>query len=538
MTDSTSLMDEETAAAEALKIFEREVGTTGVEIQVTIAGNEPFLKFFVGRDSPFYKYALRETQKALSSESPFRGALGLSIRKIERFPESLEATALVTLLTRSTRAVAQDTSERGFSVPYVPFQNREDYQLAQPATHVVVGRRGVGKSTLIRRALEILKATPAILAVIDAQAYATLSGDDLAREMLDDVVRSLADDTARVSALVGNAIDTEALRSLSAELSGAQISPSAAAVRIRRAVQAITKTTGNHAFVFLDDFHLLDWDEQPKILHLVHGGLKGANGWLKVAGIRSLMNYYSARARIGLQAPGDAQLISLDLTLENPEAAESHLRAILERFLKAVGYSAQTDVLPEQAFRRLAWANAGVPRDFLQMFARAVEHARRNRHSVVTLSDVNVAIGEFGQRKIDELAQDARNSEGELRELLSALETYCLDENETNGFLLKSNNFNERTLVHRLSDLRLVHLINQSITPDRAGERYEAYILDYSLFTGFRRRPNIREMLPEEGQFKASELRTLPKVSEGFLARRTSPEAKGKKRRGKKESAA
>jgi Cdc6-like AAA superfamily ATPase len=538
MTDTTSLMNEEAAAAAALKIFEREVGTTGVEAQVTIAGNEHFLKFIVGRDAPFYKHALWETQKALPIESPFRGSLGLSIRKTERFPESLEATALLTLLSRSTRAVAQDTSERGFSVPYVPFQNREDFRLAQPATHVVVGRRGVGKSTLITRAMEILKDTSAIVAVIDAQAYEALSGDDLAREVLDDIVRSLADDTTRVSALIGKTVSTEPLRSISAELS-AQISTGAAVVRIRRALQEITRITGNHAFVFLDDFHRLDRDEQPKILDLVHGGLKGANGWLKVAGIRSLLNYYSARDRIGLQVPGDAQLIPLDLTLENPEAAESHLRAILEGFLKAVGYSTQTDVLPGEAFRRLAWANAGVPRDFLQMFARAVEHARRNRHSVVTLSDVNVAIGESGQRKIDELTQDARNSRGELEELLSALETYCLDENETNGFLLKSNNFGERTLVHILSDLRLVHLISQSITPDRAGERYEAYILDYSLFTGFRRRPNIREMLPKEGegQFKASELRTLPKVSEGFMAKRAGSEVKGKKRRAKKESA-
>jgi AAA+ ATPase superfamily predicted ATPase len=186
-------------------------------------------------------------------------------------------------------------------VPYVPFQNQEDYQLAQPATHVVVGRRGVGKSTLIRRALEILKDTSTIVAVIDAQAYATLSGDDLAREILDDVVRSLADDTARVSTLIGKRISTELLESISTELSGAQVLPSTAAVRIRRALQEITRITGNHAFVFLDDFHLLDWDEQPKILHLVHSGLKGANGWLKVAGIRSLLNYYSARDRIGLQ---------------------------------------------------------------------------------------------------------------------------------------------------------------------------------------------------------------------------------------------
>ena len=60
---------------------------------------------------------------------------------------------------------------------------------------------------------------------------------------------------------------------------------------------------------------------------------------------------------------------------------------------------------------------------------------------------------------------------------------------------------NERRLVHVLSDLRMVHLIHQSITPEKAGERYEAFILDYSLFTGFRRRPNVREMVPAEAQF-------------------------------------
>lgn len=274
------------------------------------------------------------------------------------------------------------------------------------------------------------------------------------------------------------------------------------------------------AYVFLDDFHLLEWDEQPKLLHLLHGALKGAGGWLKVAGLRSLLNYYSAATREGLQVPGDAQIISLDLTLEDPQAAEGHLSAILEGFLEAVGYSVTNAVLPEPAFRRLAWANAGVPRDFLQMFARAAEHARRNRRSAVTLSDVNVAIGEFGQRKIDELSQDARNSEGVLRNMLRALEVYCLDDKETNAFLLKSEESRERKLVHILSDLRLVHLINQSITPDRPGERYEAYILDYSLFTGFRRRQNIEEMVPEDGQFKAAELRKLPRVNPGFFEKR------------------
>lgn len=532
MSQVITQADEKAAEAEARSIFEREIGAHEVPTQVTWAGNESFLKFIVGMDAPIYRHALRETQRALPLDNPFSGALGLSFKKAERFPESLEATALLTLLTPSTRVVAQDTSERGFSVPYVPFQNHEDYRLAQPASHVVVGRRGVGKSTLIRSAVKILKASAAIVAVIDSQAYPTLSRDDFEQEILQDIVRGLAQDVSRVSTVIGRAIDIQRLEGIAAELATAQITPAKAVPQIKRELIAITQTTGNCVFVFMDDFHLLDWDEQPKILHLVHGALKGANGWLKVAGLRSLLNYYSSGTHQGLQVPGDAQSISLDLTLENPEAAETHLKKILESYLAAVGYSKSTGIVPVKVFRRLAWASAGVPRDFLQMFARAIEHARQNKHSIVTLSDVNSVIGEFGQGKMNDLGQDARNTEGELRNLLSALEKYCLDEKQINAFLLKSEHSTERRLIHILSDLRLVHLINQSTTPDRAGEHYEAFILDYSLFTGFRRRPNIKEMVPKEGQFqfKASELRKLPKVSDGFLAKRLAPETRQRSR--------
>jgi hypothetical protein len=517
MIESKDTIDIDRAELEAKELFQREIGATSLLTHRRQAGGQHFLKFVLGKEAPFYLHALRETQKALPAENVFRGALGIDIERADRFPESIEATSLLTLLTRSTRPVSEDTSERGFLVPYVPFQNREDHQLAQPATHVVVGRRGVGKSTLIKRAVQILRTSPAIVVVLDAQVYSTLTGDDLSREVIYDLVTAIAEDARRIAGRADLVLNTKGLEQLAVDLSAGRVVAQAAVPRIKRELQALTRVTKNHVFVFLDDFHLVAPVEQPKLLHLVHGALKGANGWLKVAGLRSLLNSYSPRTREGLQVPGDAQTISLDLTLENPEAAETHLRAILEGFLRAVGYSALGAVLPEAAFRRLVWANAGVPRDFLQMFARAVEHARRNRHALVTLSDVNVAIGEFGQGKAAELSQDARNAEGDLREMLSALEEYCLDEHRTNAFLVRSDESKERALVQTLSDLRLVHLINQSTTPDRAGQRYEAFILDYSMFTGFRRRQNIQEMIPEHGQFKASELRTLPKVSGGFL---------------------
>jgi hypothetical protein len=46
MDDIVELMDEDAATAEALSIFEREVGTTGVNTEVRTAGHEKFLKFF------------------------------------------------------------------------------------------------------------------------------------------------------------------------------------------------------------------------------------------------------------------------------------------------------------------------------------------------------------------------------------------------------------------------------------------------------------------------------------------------------------
>jgi hypothetical protein len=519
MTPELPEMNEESATKEALSIFEREVGATGIEARKSLAGNRTFLKFLVGKDAPLYAHALLETQKSLSPENPFRGVLGLVVKKADQFPGSLEAAALLTLLTRSTRAVAQDASESDFSVPYIPFQNREDHQVAQPASHVILGRRGVGKSTLIRRARELLKTTRALIAVLDMQSYSNLTGDDLAREVLHDLLVSLAESTCKIVQPPGQSVDASTLKDVANRVLRGELSINAAPPASKRAILEITKKLKNSVFVFLDDFHLVDQESQPWLLHLVHGALKGAGGWLKVSGLRSLLNVYSGRTRQGLQIPGDAQPISLDLTLENPEAAETHLQAILSSFLRAVGYSVTGEVISEAAFKRLVWANAGVPRDFLQMFARAVEHAQRNRHVSVTLSDVNVAIGEFGQRKMDDLQQDARNAAGDLQAMLSALESYCLDDNKVNAFLIKSEDSQERKLVQVLSDLRMVHLIHQSITPRKAGERYEAFILDYSIFTGFRRRPGVREMVPEETQFKASELRQLPKVSAGFLSK-------------------
>lgn len=515
MTEAVTKMHPD--ALVARDIFEREIGATVSALAVEQFGPEKFLTFEVGREAPIYDHALAVTQAALPVENEFKGKLRLGIKHVKKFPESQEASCLLTLLTRSTRTVTEGRHTNGFTVPYVPFQNREDHILSQPASHVVLGRRGVGKSTLIIRATELLSQTNAIFVVMDMQVYDELGLDDALREIvLDLIIKLKVSAEAKVPSSHWASI-APLLDELEANLSSRNASVRTSAPLIKRVLGKITSAAQGSFFVFLDDFHRIDSAAQPEILNFLNGALKGAASWLKVAGVRSLTNYYSSSMRRGLQVPGDAQEISLDLTLENPEAAERHLKAILQSFLAAVGYAFSERVLPEAAFKRLVWANAGVPRDFLQMFARALEHSRRNHHSSVTVSDVNIAIGEFGQKKFQEMRDDARQDLERIDVMIQALEKYCLDTNKVNAFLIKSEDSEERKLVRKLSDLRLVHLIHQSITPDSAGEKYEAFIVDYALFTGFRRRPNVREMIPTESQFKASELRKLPKVARGFL---------------------
>ena len=506
------------AANEAADLFKRSLGISRLSWRLARAGNRQFLKFEVGRSAPVYEYAIRQTQRQLGDDHRFKGLISLAVEPVDRFPQSLEADVLGSLLTRNTRQVVSDHSNDEFQVSYVPFQNQEDGKLSQAATHILVGRRGVGKSTLISRVAEILEKSRNACVVLDMQAYSEGTSEELIFDVLGDLSERLRQQCERkFPKLKGTQVSND-LKLFSSDCLQGAIEVSGIAPRFRRIIESISQAIDGDVFVFLDDFHVVEQSLQPRLLQVIHGSLKGARGWLKVSGLKSLLNAYDPTHRFGLQVPGDAQMISLDLTLVDPESAETHLQAILAKFLEAVGVPTPGTVVPENVLRRLIWANAGVPRDFLQMFGRSLEHARRSNRPKVTLTDANLAIGEFGQQKIDEMERDGRNANAELRRAVTFLEEFCLDRNKVNAFLIRSENTPERSVVQILSDLRIVHLIHPTITPHRAGERYEAFLLDYCLFTGFRLRPNIKEMLPEDNrQFKATELRKIPALPKDFL---------------------
>ena len=517
MTTTAAPIDLEQAQAEASGLFAHSLGLPEISSFVDLVGTEDFLKFQVGRRAPVYDHALRETLAGLPDANPYRGLLGLQIGPSERFPGSTEANVLRGLLIRSTRPIAGQPPPHVFPGQYVPFQNNEETQAIQPATHLIVGRRGVGKTTLILKAKELLERSRSLAVVLDMQPYSS-SNDSVLIDVLKDLAEAIAKAAVRKYPEAANS--SKALNQFADDLFAGSMNPDRASAAFRRAVSAVTTTVNADLFVFLDDYHLVNVNQQANLAEVIHGGLKGARGWLKVAGLRSLLRVYDPATKKGLQSPGDAQVISLDLTLVDPEAAEGHLRLILLNFLRLVGVDRLNIAIAIPAFQRLVWANAGVPRDFLQMFSKSIEHARRANRKRVELSDANLAIGEFGKQKMTELEEDARNEQNLLKKALTAIEGYCLEsaKKKVNAFLIRSETSDEYRAVQTLSDLRLLHILHQTITPHKAGERYEAYMLDYSLITGFRQRRNIELMLPEDGkQFKAKQLRQIPILPQGFL---------------------
>ena len=148
--------------------------------------------------------------------------------------------------------------------------------------------------------------------------------------------------------------------------------------------------------IFLDDFHVVDRDIQPKLLGFIYSVARGNNIFLKLSAIESLTRSWDATGHTGLQVPHDAQTIKLDYNLTMPDKATKHIEGILDAHAVYSGLPSvrflctSADVLP-----RLIWVSAGVPRDAISMLAQAMTRGTTSNRSRVSVTDVNLAASEM-----------------------------------------------------------------------------------------------------------------------------------------------
>lgn len=228
---------------------------------------------------------------------------------------------------------------------------------------------------------------------------------------------------------------------------------------------------------------------------------------------------------MGLQTIHDADIIDLDVTLQNPKRAQGFLESVLLRYATQVGISSLARVFNGAALDRLVLASGAVPRDYLVLAASAIVKAQgRQNASLVGAQDVNQAAGDAAGAKLQELEDDMASNVGTAEKTLAALKTvrdFCLEEKSFTYFLVsyrdKEKNAGHYNLLTDLMDVRMIHLLDAGVSDAHAaGQRSEAFLLDLSQYSGSRLKQRIQVLDFSRGQLISRGTRTSapPKVGD------------------------
>ena len=284
--------------------------------------------------------------------------------------------------------------------------------------------------------------------------------------------------------------------------------------RMQLLIRRFLDSSATRMYIFLDELHYLPLAEQPRLLDLLHGSIRDCDAWLKIAGIRHLSRWFQTNPLLGLQTGHDADHIDLDITLENPTRAKIFLEEVLRRYIKHVAISSLGGVFSPESLDRLVIASGAVPRDYLVLSSQAVRQAqRREKARLVGVQDVNRAAGDAAKIKIAELEDDAASAENPTGAILQGLlrvRGFCVDEKNFSYFRVDFRDKElcplEYNIIEELMDLRLIHLVDPSLSDEReAGRRSEVYMLDLSQFSGQRLKRRLKVLDFESGHLVQKE---------------------------------
>lgn len=413
----------------------------------------------------------------------------------------VRASELVALLNARSRA-----SELQPSLNYIPDTASNIKTAVANRHHLIFGRRGVGKTALMVEARRLVSEQGHAAVWVNLQS---LRLETVARaycyicQRVCDAMQLHLRNRTLPPAILSQILD---LTNQLAHFSRQEVIKESALGRLIPHVQLTIKrfveTAGCHLYIFVDELHYFDRKQQPILLDALHGSVRDCNAWLKIAGIRHLSKWFQSHPPIGLQTGHDADHIDLDITLESPSKAKKFLEQILASYARSVGISGLSSLIVNDALDRLVLASGAVPRDYLVLFGGSIRQAqRRDRARTVGVQDVNKAAGDAAKVKLTELDDDtsAAAVSRPLIDALNVIRNFCLDEKKCTFFRIEHSEKevfnNEYGLIQDLMDLRLVHLIDSSLSdPHEAGKRSEVYMLDLSQFSGQRLKKNLHAL--------------------------------------------
>lgn len=433
----------------------------------------------------------------------------------------------------NSRSRASRTSP---SLSYIK-NNESNLTSIKSARHnLVFGRRGAGKTTLLLEAQKWCEAEGLLSVWVNCQPlqHAGTSGVFLA--VVQEILGRLQEAAELSDIRLGRAGDEIAslLASISELDPRTDVDAWARAIvpQINQMLQRALLTADTSLYVFLDDFYFVPRHQQPEVIDLLHSATRECNTWIKIASIRHLSRWFIPEPPTGWQTGDDADLIDLDLTLQNAAETTEFLQEVLRSYCQAAGIAHPTQVIVPQAVYRLVFASGGVPRDFLTLFAGSIARGRRRKDGrTVGVSDVNQAAGDGARTKLGELETELSANVGYAQQTHGALQIvrrFCLFDKGFSyfriGLLDKDQMPDAYNVVMRLLDARLIHLIDASLSDGRqAGVRSEVFTLDLSQYSSDRLKQGIRVLDLENGALVSKQTRSSR--ADGTSARKYSGES-------------
>lgn len=413
------------------------------------------------------------------------------------------------------------------SLAYVPDARANLAAVTAARHHLVFGRRGAGKTALLVEAKQRLDNEGSITGWVNIQTFRREPAERVILYVLNEMLTALlssraVDDRSHVAVSL-SALSARVQSLLDADQTDAHL-VNDLVPRGQRVLRDYLAVAGRSLFMFLDDFYYLPRAEQPEVLDVLHGFTRDANAWLKIASIKHLTRWWQATPPMGLQSGQDADLIDLDITLQQPAEAKRFLEGVLLAFARTVQIPTLSRVFRAEALDRLVVASGAVPRDYLVLATSAIARARKRANArLVGVQDVNQAAGDAAASKIQELEEDMASNAGTAETTLATLKTvrsFCLEAESFTYFLVGFRDREDHpasyNLLTDLMDVRLLHLLDAGVSDAHAaGQRSEAFMLDLSQYSGSRLKQKVRVLDFSEGHFVTRETRSSrpPKIA-------------------------
>lgn len=475
--------------------------------EVVNKAGEEYLAIHIGKINDIYTDALLVIRDELAEKNKYANRVFLRPVTPKSWLTSVEAQLLQRVLSESL-TIGKATLDSAFHKKFIPFLGGEERRIYSEANHVVYGRRGAGKSSLVLYACHQAQRDKRPYAWIALQQY--IGRDDLLviPQVLYEIVDSISHHPSAEKGRIKRLRDiVYSLESKGSKLTKQEINQQMP-VFAREFVPFVR--INKSFYLFLDDLHLLHPLIQPYFLSALYSFARGNSIYLKITSIENLTTLLHEGAQEGLQTPGDAQVIRLDYNLMNPGAALNHVTQILNSYVKHVGIVGISSLAGQGVLDRLVWVAAGVPRDALYIFNNAITKALAAGRKNIAVTDINMAAADSLTEKERYVSDDVAEDATLIKKIIADIKDYCLREIRCNAFLVRLDSANHRyRLLKKVSDLRFIHVLHPGITPTVAGEKYEAFMLDYAFYTGFRKAPSVKEFMKRPETALAQDLRKL-----------------------------